>query len=249
MENLPQTSRMSFRIRPLYKSINQANNPKEDIEAEDMRNTVSTHEDTQKILTAIKNFTQRSSHDAMVSPNDLREALKTSSINPETNPSSRSSVAAMLKNKEEAAKRYVIPENALAKPSQDKIIGFSEKSLQRFVNGDKKALFDLELQKTIDGALARESKSEASDQQEAEAYADDFENEEAAETAEDAKAAEDAEAHSAEKKKAASERASARRAMANSYPARASMLRGIPQRTTSTSGGIRRTVIGSVDAY
>lgn len=246
MENLPQTSRMSFRIRPLYKSINQANNPKEDTEAEDMRNTVSTHEDTQKILTAIKNFTQRSSHDAMVSPNDLREALKTSSINPETNPSSRSSVAAMLKNKEEAAKRYVIPENALAKTSQDKIIGFSEKSLQKFVNGDKKALFDLELQKTIDGALARESKSEASDQQEAEAYADDFENEEAAE---DAEAAENAEAHSAEKKKAASERASARRAMANSYPARASMLRGIPQRTTSTNGGIRRTVIGSVDAY
>lgn len=240
MENLPQTSRMSFRIRPVYKSINQANNPNEGAEAEDMRNTVSTHEDTQKILTAIKNFTQRSSHDAMVSPNDLREALKTSSINPETNPSSRSSVAAMLKNKEEAAKSYVIPENALAKPSQDKIIGFSEKSLQRFVNGDKKALFDLELQKTIDGALARESKSEASDQQEAEAYADDFENEEPAE---------DADAHSAEKKKAASERASARRAMANSYPARASMLRGIPQRTASTNGGIRRTVIGSVDAY
>lgn len=243
MDNLPQTSRMSFRIRPVYKSINQANNSNEETEAEDMRNTVSSHEDTQKILTAIKNFTQRSSHDAMVSPNDLREALKTSSINPETNPSSRSSVAAMLKNKEEAAKKYVIPENALAKTSQDKIIGFSEKSLQRFVNGDKKALFELELQKTIDGALARESKSESSDQQEAEAYPDDFENEEAAE------ATEDTEAHSAEERKAASERASARRAMANSYPARASMLRGIPQRTTSTNGGIRRTVIGSVDAY
>jgi len=236
MGNLPQTSRMSFRIRPLYKSLNQANGSNEDADAEDMRNTVSTHEDTQKILTAIKNFTQRSSHDAMVSPNDLWEALKTSSINPETNPSSRSSVAAMMKNKEEAAKNYTIPENALAKTHQDKIIGFSEKSLQRFVNTDKKALFDLELQKTIDGALAGESKTESKEKEDAENY-EDIQNEG------------NTEDQLEKEKKATSEKASARRAMANSYPARASMLRGIPQRTTSTSGGIRRTVIGSVDAY
>ena len=232
---------MSFAIRQTYKPRALVNNN------DDTESSVYDPEEAQRIITAVKHFTQRSH--SIMTPAELREALRKSSINPDVNPSVRDSVESLIKSFKESETNH----NAAVKNAVNNMHGFSNASTSGFNTNVFKNLLDEELKRELSkvSSESKDSSSSSSSSSSSNNLASGGVQQtvEEEEEEEDASTGSKTEKETDEEYQKRLEAAKNRRMLSIGYPSRASMLRGWVNRTTGSSGGIRRTAHGMVDAF
>jgi hypothetical protein len=232
------------------------------------QNAAYDPEEAQQIITAIKQFNQRSSHENLLVGNDLKEILRNSSINPDTNPLAREMVEEMVRAKE--AKHGKINNPTVRAPVDT--FGFSNSSVDQFASSKRSAAMEAELKRELDEIRAKRREERGGPDDEDFDTSDlpeevvkqiaamrggsplDEDDEDADEDADEKKASDPAASSSkvvrGEAEKARQESTRARRVLAYGYPARASMVRGFTPRTGGSGGaGIKKTAMGMADSF
>jgi len=237
---------MAFAIRPTYKprvfpSFN----------SEDTDDTFQSAEDAQAIISKIKDFTSRSSHENVLSTQDLRKIIQQSSINPDVNSMAKKNVDEIMKKKQNNEKESLDYVNPTQVNSNH---GFSSGASDKFHSGLRSAKMEQELKKELDGLrLAKKNKDAETDRN----IPDDIAKQISAmqspslEPIEENEEAETEEENLSDDRKKKIELNKAKRIFSYSHPARASMGRGfVPRTNGSGSGmGVRKTVLGISDAF
>jgi hypothetical protein len=136
---------MSFAVRPTYK--NRGLHASDNGESQDNENMSFDPDEAQEIMKTIKHFTQKSSSSNIITAIDMRELLRNSSINPDTNPLSKDSVENMLMiNQDNAANRDNVPSSTL----DSNIYGFSSDSASKFSSSTQSEKMNNELKRELD---------------------------------------------------------------------------------------------------
>ncbi len=234
---------MSFSIRPTFKPRNLA------IvlgSSSDQQNGLADQEEAQEIITAIKKFGQKSSHENLISSGDLQNLLRSSSINPEVNPQARRGVESLIKSKKSGP--------AAEEKKATDAHGFSSTSVDKFHDGQRVARLDKELSKELEQirARARKNRGDYDDRD----IPDDIalqisamrSSSEAVEENEDSELEINAD-ETDETKKSRASIEKAKRALAFGYPISASMARGYYRQGGHIGQGIKRTALGVSDAF
>ncbi len=126
---------MSFGIRQLYKPRN--------VNFTQTSGDNSNYAEIDELLSTVKNFSTKSSHPNMLSQEEYKSLLKSSSINPETNPQIKDQIDQILASKQ--------PEEPKNNPDDEvQIVGFSNSSTDRFISGQRSVKMDNELKKELD---------------------------------------------------------------------------------------------------
>jgi len=240
---------MSFAIRPTYKTRSIVS-----LDPENDGEISHNPEDSEEIISKIRQFTTRSSHENVLSSQDFKEILRNSSINPDINPLAKKSVDEVMKRKEANSKgvsNYVNPTDV------GNTHGFSTNSADNFYTGVRSAKMEKELKREIDAIrIAKKTKDAENDRDIPDDIAkqisamrgdvepDDSESIDEPENDDDLSAA-------SESKLKRIELAKAKRVLSYSHPARASMVRGFVPRTGGSGGGmgVRKTALGMSDSF
>lgn len=254
---------MSFAIRAVYK--NRGLLPVSSNAVDD--NSYFDPDEAQAIINTIKHFTTRSSHENIMSQAEMRDALRNSSINPDTNPMARDSVDAMLKDKEKRVlSRFEDP------PVRDaNAHGFSTGSTGKMSSGILGARMGRELERELDLVRSRSRAKMEAKRAEYKADAEEDDVTYIEDVEEDlgdvpdevlqqiakmkSRISNSTNVANAARRSAATEQAPGeasrdQRNLSQGYPSRASMVRGFVHRQGSQAGAvIHRTPMGAVDGF
>ena len=210
---------MSFGIRSTFKQRMVVTNDNDQSDTK-----MYDSEDAKRIIETIQQHTQRSNHNQLTY-SELQNIIRSSSINPDINPAMKDIVEKMLSDKRDQD----TTSNNVAQNIVNNMYGFSNSSTTGFANNTFKQLMDIELNNSI--ANLNLNVEESKDDEE---------------THEDKLQKPD---ESDEDHKKRLEISRTKRLVSIGYPKSASMLRGWVNRQTGTSGGIRKTPHGMVDAF
>jgi hypothetical protein len=213
---------MSFGIRPTFKQRMVVTNDNDQTDSK-----MYDSEDAKRIIETIQQHTQRSNHNQLTYE-DLQNIIRNSSINPDINPAMKDIVDKMLSDKRDKDTNT----NNVAQNIVNNMYGFSNSSTTGFANNTFKQLMDIELNNSLSNLNVDESKGS--------------QNVEEEETPEEKQQKPD---ESDEEHKKRLEVIRNRRLVSIGFPKSASMLRGWVNRHAGTSGGIRKTPHGMVDAF
>ena len=234
----------SFAVRQTFKPRMQTN--QDDIGD----STPYDPEEAGQIIAAIKHFSTRSSHENVLSANDLREVLRGSSINPDTNPLAKKNVDELMKGKEAISSS---PVPTIKDTPTVEAIGFSSSSIEDSIRDNVPPKWITSFEKNWK-IFEEEKKDEEDDRdipddikRQLEAMRGDDDH---PQILDDTLNDENNEATLNEERTARMELIKAKRILAYSHPARASMARGFIPRTSGMAGaGIKRVATGISDGF
>jgi hypothetical protein len=215
---------MSFGIRPTFKQRMVVDNDSDQLDSK-----MYDSEDAKRIIETIQQHVQRSNHNQLTYP-ELQNIIRNSSINPDINPDMKDIVEKMLSDRRDQDTNS----NKAIQTVVNNMYGFSNSSTTGFANNTFKQLMDLELNNSLANLNVDERK--ASENIEEETPEEKVEKQQKPE-------------ESDEEHKKRLEVIRNRKLVSISYPKSASMLRGWVNRQTGSSGGIRKTPHGMVDAF
>ena len=229
---------MSFAIRPIYKARNVHSLSDIDVSKNEQDNEEVSH-----IISTIKKFSNKSSHENLLTSSELENILKTSSINPDTNPKNKKTIDKILKGKKTSS--------IVSIEDTSESHGFSGSSLGAFGNTVRNSRMENELHKELDSVRSKYKKKDDDREipddirQQIESMKSN-EVEVIPEDEEDDNRNENTTNLSEEKRN----EIQCRRVLSYSHPARASLARGVTLRTHSMNGmGIKRVPMGISDMF
>jgi hypothetical protein len=217
---------MSFGIRPTFKQRMVVTNDNDQADTK-----IIDSDEARRIIETIQQHTQRSNHN-QITYQQLQNVIRDSSINPDINPAMREIVDKMLSDRVNKDANL----NNAVQNVVNNMYGFSNASTTSFANNTFKQLMDIELNNNL-ANLAVDEKGDAS------APVDEEE------TAEEKEEKQQRKDETDEEHQKRLEVIRNRKLVSIGYPKTASMLRGWVNRQTGTSGGIRKTPHGMVDAF